>query len=104
MPFDLSQFIAWYATYEEKCMTPDEYMEIYQHLHHWLHEINPYIESDRIAFLEKHQAQLWEDIVKIKDLVESHTIIIGGQGFFCVLRDNADGQTKVTSISKVSDS
>ena len=92
------------AGVKEKSMTPDEYMELYQRLHRWLHEINPYVESDRIAFLEKHQAQLWEDVVKIKELVESHTIIISGEGFFCILKDNADGETKVTPIRKVSDS
>jgi hypothetical protein len=65
-----------------------------------LHEINPYTEPDRSAFYANHGQSLWDDLVRINRFVEKHFISISGEGFFCVLRDNVDGSTKVMPLSR----
>jgi hypothetical protein len=69
-------------------------------MHRWLHEINPYTEPDSSAFYAKHGQSLWDDLVRI----EKHFISISGEGFFCGLRDNVDGSTKVMPLSRQSSS
>jgi hypothetical protein len=81
-------------------LSHDELIAIYQHTHRWLHEINPYVEPDYLAFCAKNSATLWQDMAKVDQFVDKHFISIGGHGFFCVLRDNLDGQTKVQSLSR----
>jgi hypothetical protein len=81
-------------------LSHDELIAIYQHTHRWLHEINPYVEPDHVAFCAKNAATLWQDMTKVDQFVDKHFISIGGQGFFCVLRDNLDGQTKVQALSR----
>jgi hypothetical protein len=77
-----------------------ELVAIYQRLHRWLHELNPYVAKDRAAFYALHGHQLWDDLSKVERLVERHFISISGHGFFCVLRDSTDGATKVLPLSK----
>lgn len=80
----------------------DDLIAIYQSMHRWLHEINPYTDPDRSAFYAKRGQSLWDDLVRINRFVEKHFISISGEGFFCVLRDNVDGSTKVIPLSRPS--
>jgi hypothetical protein len=81
-------------------LSHDELIVSYQHTHRWLHEINPYVEPDHVAFCAKNAATLWQDMAKVDQFIDKHFISIGGHGFFCVLRDNLDGQTKVQALSR----
>ncbi|HEX9660449.1 MAG TPA: hypothetical protein VGA18_09110, partial [Rhodothermales bacterium] len=76
---------------------------LYVRLHKWLHELNPYVTTDRATFLAVHETQLWEDLQKVERFIERHFISIRGEGFYCVLRDSVDGLTKVKPLSKRSD-
>lgn len=84
----------------ERRLTHDDLIAIYTRLHKWLHEINPYVEENRNKFVTQNAPALWEDLSKVHHLVEHHFISIGGEGFFCTLRDSRDGQTKVLSLSR----
>lgn len=84
----------------ERRLSHDELIAIYARTHRWLHEINPYIEPDHMQFCAKNAASLWQDMARVDSFVDKHFISIGGEGFFCVLRDNTDGQTKVQSLSR----
>ena len=84
----------------ERRISHDDLIAIYQSMHRWLHEINPYTEPDRSAFYAKRGQSLWDDLVRINRFVEKHFISISGEGFFCVLRDNMDGSTKVMPLSR----
>jgi len=85
----------------ERRISQDDLISIYQNLHKWLHEVNPYVENNHELFLTKYEEKLWEDLSKLEKLVEKHFIAISGEGFFCVLRDNQDSATKVVPLSKV---
>jgi hypothetical protein len=41
-----------------------------------------------------------DNLARINQFIEKHFISISGEGFFCVLRDNVDGQTKIISLSR----
>lgn len=79
----------------------DELIEIYQNLHIWLHEVNPYVHDSHNNFFDKHAARLWLDLQRIEAFIVEHFISIKGEGFFCVLRDKQDGKTKVLPLSKI---
>lgn len=81
-------------------LSHDELIDIYQRIHRWLHEINPYTEADVSSFCTKNVAALWQDMARVNQFVEKHFISIGGQAFFCVLRDDVDGLTKVRAFSR----
>jgi hypothetical protein len=83
-------------------ITHDEIIKIYQHLHFWNHEINPYIEPNE-EVVEKRIAQLWADINRLRQFLKSHFISLQGEGMFCVLYDTVDNQTKVMPFSKLRD-
>ncbi|MEM8669455.1 MAG: hypothetical protein AAGG48_18160 [Planctomycetota bacterium] len=85
----------------DKRITPEELTQIYQRLHRWLHEVNPYVESDHEEFCSKHADPLWEDLARLEAFIDKHFVSISGEGFFCVLRDTQDGLTKVQPLSKV---
>lgn len=87
----------------EKCLTYDELIKIYQNLHNWLHELNPYVKKGHLEFNSKNSAQLWRDIEKLEGMVERHAMTVRGIGFYCTLRDKDSGDTKMIAISKVSD-
>ena len=87
----------------ELCLTHDEVTSIYNRLHKWLHEINPYVEADRAAFVAHNENTLWEDLSKMHELVERHFISIRGNGFYCTLRDSEDGLTRVLPLSRLSE-
>jgi hypothetical protein len=82
-------------------ITCSEFIAIYQRMHRWLHELNPYSTNGRATFYSHHGQQLWDDLTMIGRFIERHFISISGQGFFCVLRDSTDGMTKVVPLSKV---
>jgi hypothetical protein len=84
----------------DRRLTHDQLVTIYQRLHRWLHEINPYLTAGKDAFYVAHGKRLWEDLRALDRFIEQHFISIQGHGFFCVLRDKVDGQTKVASLSR----
>ncbi|MGD8785847.1 MAG: hypothetical protein PVJ60_00360 [Phycisphaerales bacterium] len=86
---------------KERRITHDEFISIYQSLHRWLHEINPYTNVGNNSFLERHEHSLWENLQKIDQFIDKHFISISGEGFFCVLRDNVDSYTKIIPLSKI---
>lgn len=73
---------------------------MYEQMHRWVHELNPYIAQDRADFYSKHGQQLWRDLTQIGRFIERHFISIAGKGYFCVLRDSVDGLTKVLPLVK----
>lgn len=85
------------------CLSHDQLIEIYQNTHRWLHEINPYTEPHRTDFYTKNGASFWQEMGKVDRFIDKHFISIGGEGFFCVLRDKVDGQTKVQAVSRPPD-
>lgn len=84
----------------EKRLTHDDLISIYQSLHAWLHEVNPYVHSEHANFYDQKAETLWADLTKLRLFMERHFISIHGAAFFCVLWDSQDGQTKVGSLSK----
>jgi hypothetical protein len=84
----------------ERRLTHDDLIKIYQRFHAWLHEVNPYTYQGHSEFYTKKSATLWKDLEKLHLFVEHHAISIHGAGFYCVLRDSSDQQTKVLSINK----
>lgn len=103
------------ATYEEKMadnvsiviegvlernLTHKNIVEIYQRLHYWLHETNPYIYDGHAKFYAEKSESLWADLEKIHLFLERHFISIRGSAFYCTLRDSQDGETKVLPLNK----
>lgn len=86
---------------QERRITNLDFIAMYQRMHRWLHELNPYVAHDRATFYAKNGQQLWDDLSMINRFIERHFISIAGQGFFCILRDSADNQTKVLPLSKL---
>ena len=84
----------------ERRIASADLIAMYQRMHRWLHELNPYVTQDRAEFYQSNGQKLWDDLSMINRFIERHFISIGGRGFFCVLRDNADNQTKVLPLSK----
>lgn len=84
----------------ENCLSHDDLIEIYQGLHSWLHEVNPYTHGDHSEFYAERSYKLWSALSKLEQLVERHFISIRGAAFFCVLRDKVDHKTKVIAFSK----
>lgn len=85
----------------ERRLTCDGLIKIYQRLHAWLHEINPYVHQRHAEFYTKKSEALWADLVSLHLFIERHFISIQGAAFFCVLRDVHDQQTKVIPFSKL---
>ncbi|AXF84506.1 hypothetical protein DTO96_100214 [Ephemeroptericola cinctiostellae] len=83
-------------------ISTSEFIAMYQRMHRWLHELNPYVAKDRSSFYASHGQSLWADLAAIELFIERHFISISGQGFFCTLRDSTDGKTKVLPLSKSS--
>ncbi len=84
----------------ERRISTDEFIAMYQRMHRWLHELNPYVAKDRATFYSNNGQQLWNDLSAIGRFIERHFISIKGSGFFCVLRDINDGQTKVLPLQR----
>lgn len=84
----------------ERRISSTEFIAMYQRMHRWLHELNPYVTKDRTTFYSQNGQQLWDDLSMINRFIERHFISISGHGFFCVLRDSTDGSTKVLPLSK----
>jgi hypothetical protein len=79
---------------ENDRLSYDDLMSMYQRLHFWAHEINPYV-GDHGTLLLQHIGPLRADIAKLEGFLERHVVKIAGKGFFCVLHDMTDDQTKV---------
>jgi len=86
----------------ERRLTHENIIEIYQRLHAWLHEINPYNNKGHEEFYLQKSDMLWEDLERLQLFVERHFISIHGSGFYCVLHDTQDNQTKVIPLNKIS--
>lgn len=84
----------------ERGLTHEDLISIYQGLHAWLHEVNPYVHAGHAGFLSERTERLWADLAKLRLFMERHFISIRGEAFFCVLWDSHDQQTKVGSFSK----
>ena len=78
-----------------------EFITMYRRMHPWLHELNPYASPTRGEFYRQNGQQLWDDLARIDRFIERHCITIAGRGFFCVLRDRVDNQTKVLPLQKI---
>ena len=84
----------------DRCLACDEILEIYSSMHKWLHDINPYLNSDRQKFLIKNEGRLWRDLERLNLMMERHFISIRGEAFYCILHDMNDNQTKLVKLSK----
>ncbi len=84
----------------ERRLTHDELITIYQRLHGWAHELNPYTHDEHETFYAKQSASLWQDLNRLEQFLERHFIGIRGKGFYCTLRDSQDGLTKVMPLAK----
>ncbi len=82
-----------------------EIEKIYNRFSSWSHELNPFNHKghSKIAFFNNNKNNLVEDVTKLKNFIKRHSVVIQGEGFYCTLWDSEDNQTKVISISKVSD-
>ena len=85
----------------ERRISIEEFIAMYQRMHRWLHELNPYVAKDRATFYSANGPLLWDDLSAIGRFIERHFISINGSGFFCVLCDINDGQTKVLPLHKL---
>lgn len=85
----------------ENRLSHDQIAEIYQRLHAWLHEANPYVYGSTGAFGPDKTDILWKDLEKLKTFVNRHLISVQGEAIFCTLWDLNDNQTKVLQLSKL---
>src|SRR3990167_2982677 len=77
-----------------------ELVRMYNRLHVWNHEINPFKYPDgQLDFLTMHEQRLWDDLIVLWKFIEKHAVSLNGQMFFCVLKDNIDGNVKLLSLS-----
>lgn len=83
------------------CLTSAHLIEIYQRLHGWLHEVNPYVKGDWDTFYAANHQTLWEDLDRLENMMSRHFTSIGGEGVYCTLRDAVDGQTKVFGATQI---
>ena len=84
----------------EARLTEDALLQIYQRLHGWLHEANPYVHGSHAAYYAKNAASLWDDLALLRRFMERHAISINDHGFYCTLWDSTDGQTKIFDYSR----
>ena len=87
----------------ENRITHEQLIEIYNRMHVWLHELNPYTYSEKSTFCDQKSQILWGDIDKLYKFLEKHFISINGMAFYCVLFDSQDNGTKVYPLNQVSD-
>lgn len=87
----------------ERRISTSDLVAMYQRMHRWLHELNPYVTKDKATFYANHGQLLWADLSAIERFIERHFISLSGQGFFSVLRDSRDDMTKVLPLSKVAE-
>jgi hypothetical protein len=84
----------------ERRLAHEDLIGIYQALHAWLHEVNPYVHFNHATFMSAKLEKLWADLARLRFFLERHFISIRGEAFFSVLWDSQDGHTKVGSLSK----
>lgn len=84
----------------DRRISVDDLIAIYTRTHKWAHEINPYIEKERSAFMRQHAPALWEDLERLKVFLKEHTVSIANEMIFCTLWDKVDGQTKTLPMTR----
>ncbi|MCG9568874.1 MULTISPECIES: hypothetical protein [Vibrio] len=84
----------------EKCLNHQDLIKIYQELHSWLHELNPYVKSGHREFNEKNYPSLLDSVSKLRSLLTSHVMTVRGVGFYCVLDDKNYNDVRMVCISK----
>ncbi len=84
----------------ERRLTHEDLISIYQRIHRWTHELNPYTQVEHEVYYANHATALWEDLNRLERFLERHFISISGKGFYCTLRDSQDGKTKVLPLEK----
>lgn len=77
----------------------DELVTIYQYMHGWAHELNPYVEANRFKYLSENYKILIDNVVKISNFISNHYILIKGKGFYSVLKDENDGLSKLILLN-----
>lgn len=85
----------------ENRLDHDQITEIYQRLHAWLHEANPYVYGSPGAFGTDKTEILWRDLSSLKTCLKGHFISVKGEAIFCTLWDLDDNETKVMRLSKL---
>lgn len=84
----------------EARLSEEQLLQIYNRLHGWLHEANPYVHESHTAYFDKHGSMLWSDLGALRKFMQRHMTSINGHGFFCTLWDSTDGKTKIVSMSR----
>ena len=87
----------------ENRITHEQLIEMYNRMHVWLHELNPYTHSEKSTFYDQKYQTLWDDLDGLYKFIEKHFISINGKAFYCVLFDSVDNGTKVFPLDKISD-
>lgn len=85
----------------ERRLTHGSLIAMYQRMHGWLHEINPYTSKNKEKYLSGHAAELRNDVKALQEMLECHVIIISGEGIVAMLRHPTPNQSYVGSISKL---
>jgi hypothetical protein len=78
-------------------------IKMYEKLHPWLHEINPYKSKRGSNISEVEINALLSLIQTIHKFIEKHLISINGKAYFAVIKDDKDGLAKVIPLDKISD-
>jgi hypothetical protein len=85
----------------ERRLTHISLIEMYQRMHRWLHEINPYTSKNKDKFLREHCPQLQQDVRELYEMLECHIISISGEVIVAMLRYPTHDQSYVASASKL---
>ena len=82
-----------------KCLSKKQIIDIYEHTHSWLHELNPFY-NDSKTFLDANEETLWAASDRLREMLSRHFIAVMGEAFFCTLFDEETGTTKVLPLSR----
>lgn len=78
-------------------------IKMYEKLHPWLHERNPYKFKHGGIPSDKDIEELLSLIQTLYNFIEKHVISINGKAYFAVIKDSVDNLVKVVPLSKVAD-
>ncbi|MCX7850958.1 hypothetical protein [Thermus sp.] len=86
----------------------DQLIKMYQYFHNWAHERNPY-KLHPYGYIHgsippQEQERILNHLSSLERFLSKHMISLNGRAFFAVLWDDVDGQTKVISLDKISNS
>lgn len=88
----------------EHRLTIGELNEIYNFMHSWSHEFNPYnTKLNKVDFLRNNEEQLWKDKNRLWNFIYRHCISLNGNMYFCTLKDKNDGKVKLLGLTKSAD-